>query len=87
MVGTDGHPRERIAAAQARGDMRMRKAKSPRREASVPGQSPGFEADALALPVEDGSFDVVACQFGAMFFPDKARAFAEARRSGLVERQ
>jgi RNA polymerase sigma-70 factor (ECF subfamily) len=28
--------------------MRMRKAKSPRREASVPAQSPSFEVDALA---------------------------------------
>jgi SAM-dependent methyltransferase len=37
-------------------------------------------ADALQLPFEDGRFDVVACQFGAMFFPDKARAFREARR-------
>jgi ubiquinone/menaquinone biosynthesis C-methylase UbiE len=37
-------------------------------------------ADAMALPFADASFDVVACQFGAMFFPDKARAFAEARR-------
>ena len=38
------------------------------------------QADALALPFEDRSFDAVACQFGAMFFPDKPRAFAEARR-------
>jgi len=38
------------------------------------------QADALQLPFDDGSFDIVACQFGAMFFPDKARAFAEARR-------
>lgn len=38
------------------------------------------QADAQDLPFEDGSFDVVVCQFGAMFFPDKARAFAEARR-------
>jgi ubiquinone/menaquinone biosynthesis C-methylase UbiE len=37
-------------------------------------------ADAMALPFDDASFDVVACQFGAMFFPDKAKAFAEARR-------
>jgi ubiquinone/menaquinone biosynthesis C-methylase UbiE len=37
-------------------------------------------ADALALPFEDASFDVVACQFGAMFFPDKAQAYREARR-------
>jgi SAM-dependent methyltransferase len=37
-------------------------------------------ADAMSLPFEDGSFDAVVCQFGAMFFPDKAHAFAEARR-------
>lgn len=37
-------------------------------------------ADAMALPFEDGAFDCVVCQFGAMFFPDKAKAFAEARR-------
>jgi SAM-dependent methyltransferase len=38
------------------------------------------QADAMQLPFPDGAFDVVACQFGAMFFPDKARAFAEAGR-------
>jgi SAM-dependent methyltransferase len=38
------------------------------------------EADALELPFEDGSFDAVVCQFGAMFFPDKPKAFSEARR-------
>ena len=38
------------------------------------------QADALALPFEDGAFDAVVCQFGAMFFPDKAKAFSEARR-------
>lgn len=38
------------------------------------------QADAMALPFEDGSFDVVVCQFGVMFFPDKPKAFAEARR-------
>jgi len=37
-------------------------------------------ADAAQLPFEYESFDVVACQFGVMFFPDKARAIAEARR-------
>ncbi|MDQ3487358.1 MAG: methyltransferase domain-containing protein [Acidobacteriota bacterium] len=36
--------------------------------------------DALQLPFEDGSFDAVVCQFGAMFFPDKAKAFSESRR-------
>ena len=38
------------------------------------------QADAMQLPFPEASFDVVACQFGAMFFPDKARAFSEARR-------
>src|SRR5258707_535004 len=38
------------------------------------------QADALALPFEDQSFDVVACQFGAMFFPDKVQGYKEARR-------
>jgi SAM-dependent methyltransferase len=38
------------------------------------------QADATALPFDDGSFDVVACQFGVMFFPDKVRGFSEARR-------
>ena len=37
-------------------------------------------ADAMSLPFPDASFDCVVCQFGVMFFPDKARAFAEARR-------
>jgi ubiquinone/menaquinone biosynthesis C-methylase UbiE len=38
------------------------------------------QADALALPFEDRSFDTVACQFGAMFFPDKVQGYEEARR-------
>src|SRR5262249_42203740 len=38
------------------------------------------QADALALPFADQSFDVVACQFGAMFFPDKIKGYGEARR-------
>lgn len=38
------------------------------------------QADAMALPFEDGSFDVVCCQFGAMFFPDRVSAYREARR-------
>jgi ubiquinone/menaquinone biosynthesis C-methylase UbiE len=37
-------------------------------------------ADAQELPFEDESFDAVACQFGAMFFPEKVRAFKEALR-------
>jgi len=38
------------------------------------------QADAMSLPFGDNIFDAVVCQFGAMFFPDKAAAFAEARR-------
>jgi ubiquinone/menaquinone biosynthesis C-methylase UbiE len=38
------------------------------------------QADALALPFPDQSFDAVACQFGAMFFPDKVKGYREARR-------
>jgi ubiquinone/menaquinone biosynthesis C-methylase UbiE len=37
-------------------------------------------ADALDLPFENESFDAVACQFGVMFFADKAQAFNEAHR-------
>ena len=38
------------------------------------------QADAQMLPFPDGMFDVMVCQFGVMFFPDKLRAFAEAAR-------
>jgi ubiquinone/menaquinone biosynthesis C-methylase UbiE len=38
------------------------------------------QADALALPFDDAAFDLVCCQFGAMFFPDRSRAYREARR-------
>ncbi|HEX6660383.1 MAG TPA: class I SAM-dependent methyltransferase [Sphingomicrobium sp.] len=37
-------------------------------------------ADALDLPFAEASFDLVACQFGVMFFPDKVRGNAEAFR-------
>jgi SAM-dependent methyltransferase len=38
------------------------------------------QADVSALPFDDQSFDAVVCQFAAMFFPDRSRAFAEIRR-------
>jgi len=38
------------------------------------------KADACALPFADGSFDMVVCQFGVMFFPDKVAAHREAFR-------
>ncbi len=37
-------------------------------------------ADAMALPFADGSFDAVVCQFGIMFFPDKAKSCSEVFR-------
>lgn len=37
-------------------------------------------ADALALPFADASFDLVCCQFGAMFFPDRPAAYREVTR-------
>ena len=38
------------------------------------------QADAMQLPFGDAEFDAVVCQFGVMFFPDKSKAFAQARR-------
>ena len=37
------------------------------------------QADAMQLPFPEGTFDAVVCQFGAMFFPEKSKAFSEAR--------
>jgi SAM-dependent methyltransferase len=38
-----------------------------------PGEEVDFQpADAAALPFPDGAFDTVVCQFGVMFFPQKA---------------
>src|SRR5688572_786938 len=37
-------------------------------------------ADALQLPFQDESFDLVVCQFGIMFFPDKEKGLKEAFR-------
>lgn len=37
-------------------------------------------ADAQDLPFDDASFDLVVCQFGVMFFPDRPAAHAEVRR-------
>ena len=38
------------------------------------------QADAMELPFDDESFDAVVCQFGVMFFPDRAKAYGETRR-------
>jgi SAM-dependent methyltransferase len=37
-------------------------------------------ADAMELPFDDAAFDLVVCQFGVMFFPDKIASFREAAR-------
>lgn len=41
---------------------------------------PWVEGDAAALPSPDSSFNRVLCQFGLMFFPEKARSVAEMWR-------
>ena len=38
------------------------------------------EGNAMALPFADGSFDLVLCQHGLQFFPDRALAVCEMRR-------
>lgn len=38
------------------------------------------QADAQQLPFPDGSFDLVICQFGVMFFPARIEAFTEIYR-------
>ena len=37
-------------------------------------------ADAMQLPFEDDSFDLIVMQFGIMFFPDKEKGLKEAYR-------
>ena len=37
-------------------------------------------ADAQALPFGDAAFDLVCCQFGVMFLPERQRGYREARR-------
>src|SRR2546430_1836591 len=38
------------------------------------------QADAMPLPFDGASVDLVACQFGVMFFPDRPAAYAEVAR-------
>jgi len=37
-------------------------------------------ANAMDLPFEDSEFDMIVCQFGVMFFPDKPASYREAAR-------
>jgi ubiquinone/menaquinone biosynthesis C-methylase UbiE len=46
-----------------------------------PDEAVDFQpADAMALSFPDGSFDLVVCQFGMMFFPEKDRSYREVHR-------
>ena len=38
------------------------------------------QADAMKLPFSDADFDLIVCQFGVMFFPDKQASFRESFR-------
>ena len=47
------------------------------------GRAPGAvwqQADARRLPFAEGSFDLVVCQFGVMFFADRVATYTEVRR-------
>jgi len=51
-----------------------------KKHAGLPGVM--FEiADASSLTFDDHFFDAVVCQFGIMFFPDKAKGLAEMART------
>ncbi len=46
-----------------------------------PNEQVSFQpADATALPFPDQNFDVVVCQFGVMFYPDKDKSYREVHR-------
>jgi ubiquinone/menaquinone biosynthesis C-methylase UbiE len=47
---------------------------------SLPGAVRWHDASALALPFPDARFDVVLCQLGLQFFPDRSLALREMRR-------
>jgi ubiquinone/menaquinone biosynthesis C-methylase UbiE len=38
------------------------------------------QADAMDLPYDEASFDIVVCQFGVMFYPNRKTAYSEACR-------
>ena len=45
------------------------------------------QADAMQLPFRDGTFDAVVCQFGVMFFPEKAESVFGGASSAQVGRR
>jgi SAM-dependent methyltransferase len=70
-----------IVATDLKSAMLAYAAARTERESTRPeGRIAWQQADALALPFEDGRFDAVVCQFGVMFFPKKVEAYQETRR-------
>ena len=68
-------PDARIVATDLNGGM------IARAQATVDAPNVTWQtADMLALPFDDGSFDVVVCQFGVMFVPERVGAYREALR-------
>jgi len=47
---------------------------------SLRGRVTWQQADAEALPFDDAAFDVITCQFGMMFLPDRVKGYREALR-------
>jgi ubiquinone/menaquinone biosynthesis C-methylase UbiE len=68
-------PRARIVATDLNQPMLHAAARQPH-----DGRISWRQADALALPFDDRTFDVVVCQFGVMFFPDKVQGYSEGCR-------
>lgn len=50
------------------------------KSAEATGRVRWIEGSAQALPFDDASFDVVLCQHGLQFFPDRQQALGEMRR-------
>jgi ubiquinone/menaquinone biosynthesis C-methylase UbiE len=73
-AGSDGH----VVASDVSGPMLARSAAIGAPESAAPIEY--LEASAEALPFEDGRFDVVLCQQGLQFFPQRAAAVGEMRR-------
>jgi ubiquinone/menaquinone biosynthesis C-methylase UbiE len=70
-------PAGRLVALDLRSTMLTRARRRP-----APGGAVArwLRGDALALPLADGVFDLVVCQQGLQFFPDRPQALREVRR-------
>ena len=73
-AGSDGH----VVASDVSGPMLARAAAVGAPDGAAPIEY--LEASADALPFEDGRFDVVLCQQGLQFFPQREAAVGEIRR-------